>query len=335
MEKRRKEYCIECRKEIEYTVEKKKIQKVIRDKKYEFEISVALCTECGEEMSLPEFLDLNINEIDEQYRNAESIVSIEDIERLMKIYNIGKAPLSLALGFGEVTITRYLAGQIPSKEYSDIIKKALSSPKFMKELLLNNKEKIADTAYKKVLIEIEEIDKLFNISSKLAMIISYIFEKLEEVTPLTLQKLLYYVQGINLAINNVSMFDEDCEAWIHGPVYAKVYALFKNFRYNPIDDDRFAMFKGKFIELNFEEKKIIDLVIDTFGIYSGKILEKITHNEEPWVNARGGYTDTMPSNKIIEKAEIQKYFSKIHEQYVISNKEGLKEYIRTMLSLNE
>ena len=27
------------------------------------------------------------------------------------------------LGFGEVTITRYLSGQIPSKEYSDIIKK--------------------------------------------------------------------------------------------------------------------------------------------------------------------------------------------------------------------
>ena len=44
---------------------------------------------------------------------------MEDIERLMKLYNIGKAPLSLALGFGEVTITCYLAGQVPSKEYSD------------------------------------------------------------------------------------------------------------------------------------------------------------------------------------------------------------------------
>ena len=52
---------------------------------------------------------------------------IDDIERLMKIYKIGKAPLSLALGFGEVTIPRYLEGQVPSKEYSDIMKTALSS----------------------------------------------------------------------------------------------------------------------------------------------------------------------------------------------------------------
>ncbi len=50
----------------------------------------------------------------------------------MKIYKIGKAPLSLALGFGEVTIPRYLEGQVPSEEYSDIMKAALSSPAYMK-----------------------------------------------------------------------------------------------------------------------------------------------------------------------------------------------------------
>ena len=38
-----------------------------------------------------------------------------DIKKIMDIYKIGKAPLSLALGFGEVTIPRYLEGQVPSK----------------------------------------------------------------------------------------------------------------------------------------------------------------------------------------------------------------------------
>ncbi len=78
---------------------------------------VAVCAECGEEMSIPGLIDKNVQEIDEQYRTAEGLVSIDDIERLMKIYKIGKAPLSLALGFGEVTIPRYLEGQVPSKEY--------------------------------------------------------------------------------------------------------------------------------------------------------------------------------------------------------------------------
>lgn len=61
------------------------------------------------------------------------LFQLNDIENLMKIYKIGKAPLSLALGFGEVTITRYLSGQIPSKEYSDIIRMALSSPVLCKK----------------------------------------------------------------------------------------------------------------------------------------------------------------------------------------------------------
>lgn len=34
----------------------------------------------------------------------------EEIEALMSLYHLGKAPLSYALGFGEVTITRYLQG---------------------------------------------------------------------------------------------------------------------------------------------------------------------------------------------------------------------------------
>ena len=81
---------------------------------------------------------------DERYRTAEGLISIDDIERLMKIYKIGKAPLSLALGFGEVTIPRYLEGQVPSKEYSDIMKTALSSSAYMMQKLMENREKLTD-----------------------------------------------------------------------------------------------------------------------------------------------------------------------------------------------
>lgn len=94
-EKRRRDFCIECRKETEYLLQKK--------------------------------------EIDEQYRAAEGLVSIDDIEKLMKIYKIGKAPLSLALGFGEVTIPRYLEGQIPSSEL-------LSKERIMKYYTAVNKK---------------------------------------------------------------------------------------------------------------------------------------------------------------------------------------------------
>ena len=146
-ERGRRDFCTECRKETEYILRKKDIVKNIRDKEYIFAITVAVCAECGEEMSIPGLMDRNVQEIDEQYRAVEGLVSIDDIERLMKIYKIGKAPLSLALGFGEVTIPRYLEGQVPSKEYSDIIKSALSSPAYMKQKLMKNHEKLTDAAY--------------------------------------------------------------------------------------------------------------------------------------------------------------------------------------------
>ena len=128
----RKDFCTECRRETSYTLKKIKINQIIREKEYTFEITAAFCNECGGEMGIPGLMDYNMKEIDEQYRKAEEIITVEDINRLMKLYNIGKAPLSLALGFGEVTITRYLAGQVPSKEYSDIMLHALASASYMK-----------------------------------------------------------------------------------------------------------------------------------------------------------------------------------------------------------
>ena len=147
-EKERKNYCIECRKETEYFLQKKNIVRNIRGKEYTFAITTAVCAECGNEMSIPGLIDRNVQEIDEQYRTAEGIVSTDDIEKLMKIYKIGKVPMSLALGFEEATISRYLKGQVPSKEHSNIIKAALSSPAYMQQKLMENREKLSDAAYR-------------------------------------------------------------------------------------------------------------------------------------------------------------------------------------------
>lgn len=326
----RKDFCLECRKETEYLLQKTDIVKNIRDKDYTFAITVAVCAECGEEMSIPGLIDKNIQEIDAQYRAAEGLVSIDDIERLMKIYKIGKAPLSLALGFGEVTIPRYLEGQVPSKEYSDIVKAALASPAYMRQKLLENREKLTDAAYKKAMTAADSIVRLFSVSDKMLRVIAYLFEKLEEVTPLMMQKLLYFIQGIYSALYGKPIFAEDCRAWVHGPVYPEVYDLFRDFKYNPIDDARFALLSGTEDTLTDDEKRVIDLVVNTFGMYSGKVLEKITHNEEPWTEARRGYGDSIPSSELLPKERIMKYYIMVNEKYGIDKEEGLKSYIRDM-----
>ncbi len=328
---KRVDFCIECRKDTEYILQKRTITKEIKDKKYLFSITAAICAVCGEEMSIPGLLDRNVQEIDEQYRAAEGIVRIDDIEKLMKLYKIGKAPLSLALGFGEITITRYLAGQIPSKEYSEIIRKALTSPAYMKELLQQNREKIAGAAYHKAMAAAEQLEHLFSVSEKMLGTIAYVFKQMEEVTPLMLQKLLYFIQGIHLALYQRPIFPEDCEAWIHGPVYPEVYNLFKDFKYNPIDDARFSVVKETKEELTEEEKRVIDLVVNTFGMYGGKVLERITHNETPWQTARKGYGENIPSNELIAKDNIRGYYETVNESWPLDSEEGIKEYICRMV----
>lgn len=328
---RKVDFCTRCRKETTYQLHKRFIQKVIKEKKYDFQIIVAVCDECGEEMDIPGLLDLNMKSIDKQYRKKEGLVSVEDIQKIMDIYNIGKAPLSLALGFGEITITRYLAGQMPSREYSDIIKKSLYSPNFMIQLLNENADKLGETVYKKAIRAAKKIAGLFCVSDKMLLTISYIFEQMQEITPLALQKLLYFIQGVYMVIYGVPLYKEDCMAWVHGPVYEEVYDLFKDFKYNPIEDNRFAIFKDRFEELSDQEKKVIDLVVNSFGKYSGKVLEKITHNETPWKNARADYEPLQPSREIIEKNEIMKYFSLVADRYGIDTVEKLNSYIQSYM----
>ena len=329
--KGRIDFCTICRKNTEYTLQKQNITKTIKDKQYTFSITSAICNECGEEINIPGLIDKNIQEIDEQYRIYEGIVSIGDIEKLMKIYKIGKAPLSLTLGFGEVTITRYLSGQIPSKEYSDIIKAALSSPSYMKNKLDENKDKIASAAYKKSMDAATQLENLFSVSDEMLRVISYIFEKLEEVTPLMLQKLLYFIQGVSYALNKKPMFPENCQAWIHGPVYPEVYDMFRDFKYNPIEDARFTIFDKAEYNLTSDEQKIIDLVVNTFGEYSGKMLERITHVETPWIIARKGYAENIPSNEVISMESIKSYYLEKNEIYNFSSEDRIKKYIKEFL----
>lgn len=325
------EFCTACRKNTEYTLQNRDIIKTIKEKDYTFHITVAVCNECGEEMNIPGLIDENVREMDEQYRAYEGIVSAEDIEKLMKLYKIGKGPLSLALGFGEITITRYLSGQIPSKEYSDVIKAALTSPAYMKKKLNENKERIAPAAYNKAINAVVQLESIFAVSDQMLRVISYLFKRLEEVTPLMLQKLLYFTQGVSFVLNGKSMFSENCQAWVHGPVYPEVYNMFRDFKYNPIEDERFVIFEGAENQLNEDECRVIDLVADSFGLYSGKVLEKITHEERPWSSARKGYGNDIPSNEMITMESIEAYYIEKNAVYDFSSVEGLRTYIEDVL----
>ena len=331
MAKEKFTFCPECRRECAYELRKVTGTCIIREKEYRIEQTRAFCKDCGLEVNIPGIMDLRAEELDRQFRQLEGIVSVDDIETLMEIYNIGKAPVSLALGFGEITVTRYLQGQVPSREYSDIIKKALKEPEYMAGCLIAARNKIGETAYKKAMKCAEELRRIFALSDKMLSAISYIFEKAQEVTPLALQKILYFSQGVHMVNCDEPLFAEDCQAWVHGPAYKAVYDLFKTFRYDPIEDKRFAVLKDRFKELTEEEKHTLDLVIDSFGMYSGKMLERVTHQEAPWLDERAGMLPDEPSDAVISKEKIKAYFQSVDAEYCLKNVGDIRRYIETQL----
>ncbi len=333
MANERTQFCMECRKETGYKIRRGQCRHSIRGQEYTFDILTAVCEECGAEVNIPGLMDFNAKLIDEQYRKIDNLVSVNDIKTLMEIYNIGKAPLSLALGFGEITVTRYLQGQYPSVEYSNVIRKALADPDFMMDCLKNNKEKVGEAAFKKSWSAVTNLQKIVgSVSEKMLITISYIFEKAGEITPLALQKILYYTQGIFMVNYDRPLFAEECQAWVHGPVYEKVYEIFKSFKYDPIDDKRFIIFRDRFQKLTDDEKEVIDIVLNSFGMYSSKTLERITHKEAPWADAYEGGNGWGYTNEPITKEAIRDYFKSISQEFDLKSEEGLNKYIQKQLA---
>jgi len=66
----------------------------------------------------------------------------------------------------------------------------------------------------------------------------------DNLTNLKLQKLLYYSQAWYLALNDETLFSDDIEAWVHGPVVSSVYQEYKKYRYHDIDCDNIKKVKN-------------------------------------------------------------------------------------------
>ena len=129
-----------------------------------------------------------------------------------------------------------------------------------------NKDKLKPVAYHKVTVRCERLREIGN--SKTEQITNYIVTQLEEVTPLALEKLLAFSDGANYALNGTRMIEEDCQAWLHGSVYPSVYNQYKEFGYKPIDNGIYSSHGCMLSKVSEDELRAIDMVLDTFGLYS-------------------------------------------------------------------
>ncbi|MGN0663369.1 MAG: type II toxin-antitoxin system antitoxin SocA domain-containing protein [Faecalibacterium sp.] len=323
-----KTFCEECRNDVEYTTASVPMTGTIKGKAYHYTGTEARCADCGSLVFVPEISDDNLRSLYNVFREENGIVSLDVICAIPEKYDIGKRPLSLLLGWGELTFSRYCDGDIPTRQYSDILQRIYNEPQFYSELLEANKANLKSyRTYEKTR---RAVDALLSVDtpskSKINTVIQYLLYQCEDITPLALQKALYYIQGFHFAFYRTFLFPEDCQAWTHGPVYRDIYFRYRDYRFDPIE--KTTTFDASVFSAS--EKAICDSVINNICCYSGKILERFTHNEAPWLTTRGDLPDSAPSDRIIEKSVIGAYFDAVKAKYNMVNPRDIKDYAQDM-----
>jgi uncharacterized phage-associated protein len=101
------------------------------------------------------------------------------------------------------------------------------------------------------------------------------------ISNLQLQKLVYYAQGLHLALYDTQLFPEEIEAWTHGPAIPELYHTYREYGSNaiPIPHDVDFQIYDK------QTRELLDEIYQVYGQFSAWKLRNMTHDEPPWSNA--------------------------------------------------
>lgn len=156
----------------------------------------------------------------------------------------------------------------------------------------------------------------------------------ETLTQMKVQKLVYFAHGWCLALNEVSLIDEQVEAWKFGPVIRSLYHDLKSFGSDPVTGrirrirhDESAQASGKSLKDMLKQfhfytpalsddanvtRSFLDQVWTVYSPYTGVQLSNMTHDPDtPWSQVMKEYVGTPPKGTDIPSSVIRAYFNKL------------------------
>ncbi len=130
------------------------------------------------------------------------------------------------------------------------------------------------------------------------------FEEKISVSPMKLQKLLYFIACEYQKRTDTPLFSESFEVWKYGPVLPSVYSEFKSFGKESISSyAKDAKGISYIIDENSSPalKLSIDFVWQGFKSWDAIALSQITHTEgSAWSKAFDAYRSTIDTNDMKE-----------------------------------
>ncbi len=136
------------------------------------------------------------------------------------------------------------------------------------------------------------------------------------ITPMKLQKLIFFAHGWHLALAGEPLIADQVEAWQFGPVVPSIYHEFKHERSGAItckatelDLENFELVELSVPECDETARKVMDRIWEIYGGLSAKRLSDLTHLPgTPWDSAIKLWGDSTRRIPILD-ADIDKYFS--------------------------
>ena len=124
----------------------------------------------------------------------------------------------------------------------------------------------------------------------------------EGISHIKLQKMLYFAQAAHLSLYEKTLFEDDIEAWLYGPVVPTVFHVFKHHKNQFLEKPHRLKYKTV---INQSKADFLKQIWESFGELSGSRLVAITHEHTPWQAAR------KKKNKKITPVAMKRYYKNI------------------------
>lgn len=124
----------------------------------------------------------------------------------------------------------------------------------------------------------------------------------DPVTQMKLQKMVFFAQGLHLALHQEVLCNEPFYAWKFGPVIPSIYQVYKKWGSSPIVEKPVFPDSANSDLLSSTERETIDYTWEITKNLDGITLSNWSHAaNSPWAQAYAKGENTIISNSIIKE----------------------------------
>lgn len=302
-------YCPLCGEKTEFSVREEVFAIPVKKEEVFIEGKRAFCIKHNEELFHPIYDVENQDAAFVDYRKRHQLVTPDQIKESREKYQLSQREYSYLLGFGEITISRYERGSLPTRAQNQIIRESFDAANMYK-LIGNHDGKIplkrveelksqfpeVHTMAEDLVREVKSIfqhppdimsgNRLFHYD-KFAEMVRY-FAEHQNPYVTKLNKLMFYADFTHFKNFNTSISGSHYVRNHYGPVPNKYQLLYDAVNGVEIVENEYGYLVQKkddevgFFHLNAKELKTLNDVAKKFKRFSSLDISNFSHDERAW-----------------------------------------------------